>query len=92
MNRLFNKISVNQQHKLLHLLETSILYFKKDKSFLYNGLKNKSGKVKTAWNNFKKLNKKEIIEIGIKKYNEWNLKEYSKKELSQSFNDKWLRY
>lgn len=68
------------------------LYFEKDKSFLYNGLKNKSGKVKTAWNNFKKLNKKEIIEIGIKKYNEWNLKEYTKKELPQSFNDKWLRY
>ena len=68
------------------------LYFKKDKSFLYNGLKNKSGKVKTAWDNFKKLNKKEIIEIGIKKYNEWKLKEYSKKELPQSFNDKWLRY
>lgn len=34
MNRLFNKISVNQQHKLLHLLETSILYFKKDNTIL----------------------------------------------------------
>ena len=34
MNRLFKKISVNQERKLLHLLETSILYFKKDNTIL----------------------------------------------------------
>lgn len=36
MNRLFKKISVNQERKLLHLLETSILYFKKDNTILSN--------------------------------------------------------
>ena len=34
MNRLIKKISVNQERKLLHLLETSILYFKKDTTIL----------------------------------------------------------
>ena len=34
MNRLFKKISVNQQRKLLHLLETSILFYKKDNTIL----------------------------------------------------------
>lgn len=34
MNRLFKKIGVNQERKLLHLLETSILYFKKDNTIL----------------------------------------------------------
>ena len=34
MNKLFNKISVNQQHKLLRLLEANIIYFKKDNTIL----------------------------------------------------------
>lgn len=34
MNRLFNKISSNQQSKLLKLLETNILYYKKDTTML----------------------------------------------------------
>ena len=34
MNKLFNKISVNQERKLLHMLETSILFFKKDNTIL----------------------------------------------------------
>lgn len=34
MSKLFNKINVNQQNKLLKLLETSTLYFKKDSVIL----------------------------------------------------------
>jgi len=34
MNKLFNKISANQQSKLLKLLETNILYYKKDNTIL----------------------------------------------------------
>ena len=34
MHKLFNKINVNQQQKLLKLLEGSILYFKKDNTIL----------------------------------------------------------
>lgn len=65
-------------------------YFNKHKSFLSNGLKGKNtGKVKRAQERLKSLTFNEVEQIGIKKFEEWEIDKYSKIKIKKEFNSKW---
>lgn len=65
-------------------------FFDKHKSFLANGIKNKTkGKVYFAHQRFLNLNKEEILEIGQRKFEEWELQKYSKALVNLMYHEKW---
>ena len=65
-------------------------YFNKHKSFLSNGIKNKTrGKAYMALQRFKRLSEEEIKQIGEEKFQEWNIQNYASSKISSVFNDKW---
>lgn len=65
-------------------------FFDKHKSFLTNGIKNKTkGKVYFAHQRFLNLNKDEILKIGQQKFEEWELQKYSKTLMNLMYHDKW---
>lgn len=67
-------------------------YFKKHKSFLSNGLKEKTkGKVKRAHDRFLQLTEEEVQEIGRKKFEEWQIEKYSTLKIKEEKNDKWRK-
>lgn len=65
-------------------------YFEKHKSFLSNGLKNKTkGKVFNAYQRFLDLSVDEILKIGDDKFKEWEINKYTKFNLPLEYNNKW---
>ena len=65
-------------------------FFGKHKSFLSNGIKNKTkGKAYMALQRYRNLTEQEILQIGKEKFEEWNIQHYSISELKPEFNKKW---
>lgn len=66
-------------------------YFNKHKSFLFNGLKaaKTMGKVKRAYERFLMLTDEQVLEIGMKKFDDWNLQSFSKRKIKNEFNTRW---
>lgn len=65
-------------------------YFSKHKSFLSNGIKNKTkGKAYQALQRFQHLSDEEVISIGEQKFQEWEIQNYSSNIIKPAYNDKW---